>query len=80
MTIENITIPFVLKGTTEREIIAAMGSQVPGTIKSVSIKPDTHQGRECCRVTITYEKHSTKTLHGSYCPSREEWTKSRNFP
>lgn len=76
MITESITIPFVLKGTTEREIIAAMKSQVPGTIKSVSIKPDTHQEKECSTVTITYEKHPAKHVH----PSREEWTKSRNFP
>jgi hypothetical protein len=76
MTTEIITIPFVLKGTTEREIVAAMESHVPGTIKYVSIKPDTHQGKECSTVTITYEKHPAKLVH----PSREEWTKSRNFP
>ena len=80
MSIESLTIPFVLKGTTEREISERMEDQISGIIQSIDITPDTYQGKECCTVVIKYKKHTAKSLEGRYCPSREEWTKSRNFP
>ena len=80
MSIESLTIPFVLKGTTEREIYERMDDQISGVIQSIHITPDTYHGKECCSVVIKYKKHTAKSLEGRYCPSREEWSKSRNFP
>ena len=80
MTKEKIIIPYVLKGTTEREIKQSMERHLSGEIVSVDIKSDIYEDKECCSVTIYYEKKDKDTLKGSYCPSREEWTKSRNFP
>lgn len=53
ITFEKLTIPFVLKGTTEREIIQQMQPNLNGDIK---INPDIYQGKECCTVVIDYLK------------------------
>lgn len=76
MSCEKLTIPFVLKGTTEREIIEQMQPNLNGDIISVEITPDMYQGKECCTVVIHYKKDKKEL---SKLP-REEWTKSRNFP
>jgi hypothetical protein len=76
MTCEKITIPFVLKGTTEREIIEQMQPNVNGDIINVSITPDMYEGKECCTVVIHYVKEK-KELNNL---PHEEWGKSRNFP
>ena len=79
MASEIITIPFMLESITEREIRESMTSQLQG-IKNVLITPTTHNGVKCNTVTITYEKRVKVARIGSYCPSQEEWTKSRNYP
>jgi hypothetical protein len=56
MTCEKITIPFVLKGTTEREIIEQMQPNLKGDIIKVKITPDIYEGKECCTVVIHYLK------------------------
>ncbi len=77
---EKLTIPYVLKGTTEREIRHSMQSHLSGEIVSIIIKPDVYEEQECSSVTIYYTKSETNNLKGSYCPSREEWTNPHNFP
>ena len=70
----------MLESVTEREIIESMSSQLHG-IKNVLITPTTsHNGEKCNTVTIAYEKRVKVARVGSYCPSQEEWTKSRNYP
>ena len=79
MVSEIITIPFMLESITEREIIESMSSQLHG-IKNVLITQTSHNGEKCNTVSIAYEKRVKAARVGSYCPSQEEWTKSRNYP
>lgn len=76
MTCEKMTIPFVLKGTTEREIIEQMQPNLNGDIINVKITPEIYEGKECCTVVIDYLKEKKELSNLPH----EECEESRNFP
>lgn len=72
MNTETMTIPYVLKETTEREMIAQIEKHLCGTIMSVTMIPTLHEGQECQTVIIKYTPaHETR---------EDEYSKSRNYP
>lgn len=58
MTIETLTIPYVLKDMTESEIIEQIEPHLNGSIISITMIPFMQNGQECNTVIIKYTEHN----------------------
>jgi len=88
MNFKTLTIPYLLESVTEREIMDEIAPQLQGTVVRVQIVPSFNLHKGSARPSITaiisykpwFIQNHQVSPNGGYCPSREEWTKSRNFP